>query len=212
MPKTTRFALTAFATTFLLSVSGAGSAHAKSWFWGGTEVPTPEKLDGSTVKIDYTAKTKTTPKTFVKGRVLVKAPVNIVWQTVHEERQCDPDMAYCKLLTRSINEQTYEEKFVLIPVLSSTTCVLKDVEVPNERIDYELVKSDHFKAMDGSWRFTACEAGTMLELISHVDTGLPVPQSFVDNSLARKIERRLTRVKTMAESKNNKIANIRTVE
>jgi hypothetical protein len=210
MQKHSRLVLTAFATTFLCSVLGAGSALA-NWF-GGAEVPTPEKLDGKSVKIDFSAKTKAIPHSSVKGRVFVKAPINVVWQTVHEERQCDPDMAYCHLLSKSLNEQVYEEKFVLIPILSSTTCVLKDKEVPNERIDYELVKSDRFKAMDGSWRFTACEEGTMLELISHVDTGFPVPQSFVDGNLAKKIERRLTRVKTMAESKNNKIANIRTVD
>jgi len=208
MQKSSRLAFTAFATTFLISVLGAGSANAK-WF-GDAELPSSEKL--ASVKIDYTAKTKAVPHSWVKGRVVVKAPINIVWQTVHEERQCDPDMAYCHLLSKSLNEQVYEEKFVLIPVFSSTTCVLKDKEVPNERIDYELVKSDRFKAMDGSWRFTACEEGTILELISHVDTGMPVPQSFVDNNLAHKIERRLTRVKTMAESKNNKIANIRTVD
>ena len=121
--------------------------------------------------------------------MLVKAPAEIVWKEIHESRKKDPDLAYSRVLERSFDEETYEEKFVLIPILGSATCVLKDREVPLRRIDYQLIKSDRFKAMEGSWVLIPAEDGqlTILELTSRIDLGLPIPQSFVDNNLAKKI-------------------------
>jgi hypothetical protein len=126
----------------------------------------------------------------------------VVWDSVHVSRKKDPDLAYSRVLERSINEETYEEKFQLLPMLGSATCVLKDKETPYKRIDYQLVKSDRFKGMEGSWVFAASEDGksTILELTSHIDIGLPCFQGFIDNNLAKKMERRLLHVKSLAEA------------
>jgi hypothetical protein len=202
--KTFRVALAATTLTAFLSSVPSHEAIAKSWWFGQSDQKPPAK----TVQIDFGAKTKTNPNSWVRGTIHVQAPPEIVWYSVHETRRKDPDLAYSKVLEHSLNEETYEEKFQLIPLLGSATCVLKDKEVPLKRIDYALVSSDHFKAMDGSWVFVASEDGksTTLELTSHLDTGLPVPQSFVDSNLAKKIERRLNHVKTVAEGLHAKVA------
>src|SRR5277367_6009572 len=200
--KTFRVALLASTLTMFLCTVPINGAAAKTWWFGQSDQkPEVAKPLACPVKIDYGAKSKTNPNSWVRGTIKVHAPPEIVWYSVHETRKKDPDLAYSKVLEHSLNEETYEEKFVLLPMLGSATCVLRDKEIPLKRIDYELVKSDHFKAMNGSWVFVACEDGksTILELTSHVDTGMPVPQSFVDGNLAKKIERRLNHVKFVAE-------------
>lgn len=138
---------------------------------------------------------------WVKGQVTIKAPPSTVWYSVHEERKKDPDLAYSKVIEQCENEATIEQKFVLIPMLGSAVCLMKQSEVPLKRIDYYLLKSDHFKAMEGSWILTPSADGksTVLELNSHIDLGMPVPRWFLNSTLSRKIDRRLSHVKTMAE-------------
>ena len=139
---------------------------------------------------------------WVKGRVTIKAPASTVWYSVHEERKNDPDLAYSKVLEQqSEHEATLEQKFVLLPMLGSSVCVMKQLEIPLKRIDYYLLRSDHFKAMEGSWVLTPSPDGksTVLELNSHIDLGIPVPRWFVNTTLSKKIDRRLNHVREMAE-------------
>jgi len=200
------FRVVVIATTlsaFLCTVAIHG-AQAKNWLSGDGD----DAKTASLVQINFGAKSKINPHSWVRGTIHVAAPPEVVWYSVHETRRHDPDLAYSKVLARSASEELYEEKFVTLPFLGTATCVLRDKEVPLKRIDYALVRSDHFKAMDGSWVFVASEDGrsTTLELTSHLDTGMPVPQSFVDGNLARKIERRLTHVKYVAEAMHTKVA------
>jgi hypothetical protein len=201
-----RVAIFASTLTTLCLLGWSGRGNAKTFWFGQSNQDQPQikqtNAGQSGVRIDFGAKSKTNPNSWVRGTVEVQASPELVWYSVHETRKKDPDLAYTKVIERTTNEETYEEKFVQIPILGTATCVLRDKEVPLRRIDYELVTSDHFKAMDGSWVFLASADGksTTLELTSHLDTGLPVPQSFVDGNLAKKIERRLNHVKAFAES------------
>lgn len=139
----------------------------------------------------------------VQAKVLIKAPPEVVWESIHKERSKDPDLAYSKVLEQ-VNEHEckLEQKFQLIPVIGTSVCVMENKEVPLQRIDYRLLKSDRFKAMEGSWVLTPAEGGkaTMLELSSHLDLGLPVPKAMMNSISTKKIEKRLTHVKEMAES------------
>ena len=147
---------------------------------------------------------------WAKADIVIKAPADTVWYTVHEERKHDPDIAYSKLLERNENECTLEQKFVFIPVVGSAVCVMKQNETPLKRIDYRLIKSDHFKALEGSWVLTPSIDGksTTLCLSSHVDLGLPIPMppGFLNNILTKKLQKRLHHIKIMAESVNSKVA------
>lgn len=143
-----------------------------------------------------------TGKTWFKASVIVDAPADLVWQSVHEERRHDPDLAYSKILEQKENECRLEQKFVLIPVIGASVCEMKNWEVPNQRIDYKLIKSDRFKAMEGSWVLTPVEKGTLLELTTHLDLGLPVPKTLMNSVTSKKLERRLGNVRKMAETLN----------
>lgn len=146
---------------------------------------------------------------WVKAKILINASPHVVWETVHEERKKDPDLAYSKILSQDSETQvTLEQKFALIPVIGTATCVMKNVEVPFERIDYNMMKSDRFKAMEGSWVLTPGKDSneTYLELSSYVDMGLPVPRSMVDGITAKKLQRRLSNVKIMAEATQTRLA------
>lgn len=140
-------------------------------------------------------------KRWLKARVKIHAPAELVWNTVHEERKLDPDLAYSKILETKGNDIMVEQKFQLIPIVGTSVCVMKNTEVPNERIDYVLVKSDRFKAMEGSWVLTASEDGksTILELSSHIDLGLPIPRQLIEGVTAKKLEKRVGNVRKMAE-------------
>jgi hypothetical protein len=144
----------------------------------------------------------------IASKILIKAPPEVVWYSVHEERKHDPDIAYSKVLEQGVNEQKLEQKFCLLPVIGSATCVMHHTEVPNQRIDYKLLKSDHFKAMEGSWTFTPAENGkaTILELSTHLDMGVPVPKMIFNNLTQKKLDKRLAHIKEMAEGVHSKVA------
>lgn len=146
--------------------------------------------------------------TWCTARTTIKAPPEVVWKAVHDERQNDPDIAYSKVLEQGENQCKLEQKFTLIPVLGTSTCVTHQVEVPNERIDYKLLHSDHFKAMEGSWVLSSVDGGksTQLEFSSHLDLGLPVPKMLMDSITSKKMEKRLSNIKKLAESRHQAIA------
>lgn len=146
---------------------------------------------------------------WVTAKIKINAQPHDVWEAVHEERKTDPDLAYSKILEEGKNEhgrteQTLEQKFQLIPVLGTSVCVLKSTEETNRRIDYHLVSSDRFKAVEGSWILQPDGDGTVLELGSYIDIGVPAPRTFVEGIAGKKLATRLTNVKKVAE--NRKIA------
>ena len=147
-------------------------------------------------------------KTWVTGRTVINAPAKIVWETVHEERKHDPDLEYSKVLEKKENECRLEQKFVLIPVIGSAVCEMHNSEVPLKRIDYKLLRSDRFKAMEGSWVLTPGPDGksTILELSTHLDLGLPIPGNLQTNATKKKLAKRLGNVKRMAEKNHAQIA------
>ncbi len=147
---------------------------------------------------------------WVTAKIKINAQPHDVWEAVHEERKSDPDLAYSKILEEGKNEhgkteQTLEQKFQLIPVLGTSVCVLKSTEETNKRIDYHLLKSDRFKAVEGSWILQPdVDGNTILELGSFIDIGVPAPRSFIENIAGKKLATRLSNVKKVAE--NRKIA------
>ena len=148
---------------------------------------------------------------WVTAKVQIKANPATVWEAVHEERKTDPDLAYSKILEEEKNEITLEQKFQLLPIVGTSVCVIKSNEVPYKRIDYHLLKSDRFKAVEGSWILQpTADGGTILELGSFIDIGIPAPRAMVEGVAGRKLERRLTNVRKVAElNQHNKVANSR---
>ncbi len=142
------------------------------------------------------------------AKILIHARPEVVWDTVHEERKKDPDIAYAKVLSHEGHELILEEKFVLLPVIGTAKCIMRDVEVPQARIDYQLLESDHFKAMEGSWVLTAHDGGrsTILELSSYLELGMPVPRMVLDSVTSQKLLRRVDSIKKLAEKSEEHLA------
>jgi hypothetical protein len=141
---------------------------------------------------------------WVTAKIRINAHPSIVWNAVHEERQTDPDIAYSKVLEEGKNETTFEQKFQLLPIVGTSVCVIKSSEVPNKRIDYYLLKSDRFKAVEGSWILQPTEdGGTILELGSYIDIGVPAPRPWVEGFAGKKLERRVNNVRKVAEADKN---------
>ena len=184
-----------------LTVAGATPSQAAKGTQNATKFAT--KIAAKTGrKVQVSAEERQGGKVWYKGKVLVNAPAEVVWQTVHDERQHNPDLEYSKILSQTNNSCVLEQKFCLLPVIGSATCVTDHTEVPLKRIDYKLVKSDRFKEMEGSWVLTPTEDGrcTTLELSSHMDMGFPVPKPFMNAIATKKMERRLVHIRQMAES------------
>ncbi|MDQ5933222.1 MAG: hypothetical protein QG574_520 [Cyanobacteriota bacterium erpe_2018_sw_21hr_WHONDRS-SW48-000092_B_bin.40] len=144
----------------------------------------------------------------IKASIHIEAPREVVWQAVHDERKHDPDLAYSKVIVPGEHEYVLEQKMVLIPVFGSAVCEMQNKEVPLERIDYKLIKSDRFKHMQGSWVLTPSSDGkaTTLELSTSLDLGMPVPKSVINGFTAKKLQRRLKHVRESAETLNIKLA------
>jgi len=204
--------LSTFATALAVAVASLLSLMPPGLAGAPLGAPAQGKLSKEILRNNKEVKKKERVRSvghdWIKGRALVRAPISTVWYSVHEQRKRDPDLAYSKVLEQSGNESTLEQKFVLLPIFGSSVCVLKNVETPLERIDYRLLRSDHFKAMEGSWILTPSSDGksTMLELISHIDLGLPIPHCIVNATIAKKIERRLNNIKEMAEGMHADVA------
>lgn len=160
----------------------------------------------SPVAIKY--ETKENKREFITARTLIEAPPRIVWEAVHEERQKDPDIEYSKVLETGENKCRLEQKFKLIPVFGTAVCEMHNWEVPLQRIDYKLIKSDRFKSMEGSWVLTSKDDGrsTMLELSTHLDLGIPVPGGLMKSVTSKKLTKRLSNVKKVAEQTQKQMA------
>ncbi len=202
--RSAKIRVTVYTTTALVLLMGLTAPGQAFKFPGQkTSAPTSESAN----MIDAVEK-PASEKHRVQSKILIKAPLDVVWYSVHEERKHDPDIAYSKIIEQGVNEQKLEQKFCLLPVIGSATCLMHHTEVPNQRIDYKLLKSDHFKAMEGSWIFTPAENGkaTVLELSTHLDMGVPVPKMIFNNLTQKKLDKRLAHIKEMAESMHSKVA------
>lgn len=164
--------------------------------------------DKKKAEVKVFSEKKSGDKTFITAQTHINAPPRIVWDAVHKEREKDPDIEYSKVLEKGPNKCRLEQKFKLIPVFGTAVCEMHNWEVPLKRIDYKLIRSDRFKAMEGSWVLTSKNEGksTMLELSTHLDLGIPVPGGLMKSVTSKKLTKRLGNVKEMAEKTHKQVA------
>lgn len=142
----------------------------------------------------------------VSSSIVIEASPKIVWQAVADQRSTDPDLIYSKVLSRSGNTSMLEQKFSKLPVIGTATVLFRSNEVPHQRIDYAMVKSDKFKDMSGSWVLKPVDNDTTeLQLTNFVDTGMP--QFFVNQFTKAKVKQRLALIKSAAERAQRTLAN-----
>jgi hypothetical protein len=155
-----------------------------------------------------------TIKTRVSSSIIIDAPPDLVWQGIHEERKHDPYVAYTKHLRQDKESEVLEQKLIMPSMLGTAVAILHCFEIPFKRIDYKLMKSDHFRCMEGSWVLTPVSEGrkTKLELSSRVELGVPLPKIFVNKFALNKIEKRLEKVKEVVMQIKTKIVQAQTAD
>lgn len=150
----------------------------------------------------------TPPKSFkgVTASLTVHASPEHVWRAIRALRDDDPDGV--KTISQTANEDILEEVFDELPLIGEARCRYKETYKPFQRIDYQMISSDHFKAFEGSWVLTPAAGGhqTIVELSSYIDTGLCVPfaHQLTNVATARNVHRRLEEVKKAVESHASK--------
>ncbi len=137
----------------------------------------------------------------VSSSTTINAPVKAVWEAMRTLRRNDP--AHRKILSSGGGDYVVEEKFENIPVLGQAICTYKEHEVPMQRLEYSMIKSDKLKAFDGEWELSATADGkTNLKLSSRTDAGLCIPfaNRITRSRTAKSIATRLDEVRDIATS------------
>ncbi len=137
----------------------------------------------------------------VKHSILVKAKPEQVWEAIQHQRKADERR---KLLSYDGTIATLHETFASLPIVGEASCVYEEHEmIPLERIDYSLVKSDHFHVFEGSWILSLAKDGksTLVELSNAIDAGIRVPfwQDITKMAASRSVKKRLDAVCAYAE-------------
>jgi hypothetical protein len=184
------FAVTANVCSLLLtwSIFGATSSFAES----------PDDEAAKPSQKSESAKTKNIPE--LSACIRIKAPKQAVWDAIHEERDSAPGLAYSKVLEHENNHYRIEQKFTLIPFLSSTVRTLDINETPNDRIDYEVVVTRHEKPLKGSWTLKSEDIEDKLTLLALSAQSQRIENNPIAKELATIwLKRRLDHVREFAE-------------
>ncbi|MDZ4835788.1 MAG: SRPBCC family protein [Candidatus Melainabacteria bacterium] len=137
--------------------------------------------------------------------------------TIQTVIKAKPEVVYCAILKlRDESKETVkevsregqhscvlEETFEGLPVIGTAKCTYKEVYVPNKKIEYSMLKSEKFRAFEGTWQLSPSEDGesTNLSLTSFVDVDLPVPfaKQLTKMTTMRGVKRRIKLVRDMCE-------------
>lgn len=140
------------------------------------------------------------PEGGVTGTIMIKACPRLVFEAIQNSRYSDPDR---RVVSSEGNTVVLEEKFPGLPIIGRAKCLYREVEVPNQRIDYSIIESSQFRAFNGAWELNPSKDGKMttLKLTSRCDTFVTVPfKRQIQNAGTRKdIKRRLTAIKNAVE-------------
>ncbi len=133
---------------------------------------------------------------------IIKAKPEVVYNAIIKLRDESKDTV--KEISRDGQRAcVLEETFDDLPVIGKAKCVYKEVYIPYKKIEYSLVKSDRFRAFEGTWLLSPTEDGeaTKLSLTSYADVDLPVPfcKQLCKMQTMRGVKRRIRLVKSQCE-------------
>ncbi len=144
---------------------------------------------------------------WVKVKLRIQASPEVVWHAIKHEQNGDSDLIYSKVISRAPGDTVSEQKLGHLPFIGTATSTMHTTEVPLKRIEYTMLKSDRFKAFEGSWVLTpAPNKSTYLELSSYCDIGIPIPRPIREGITVKKLEKRLANVKRNSELSKFQIA------
>lgn len=144
----------------------------------------------------------------VSHSITIKAKPAQVWEAIQHQRESEE---HRKLISYNGKEATLYETFASLPIVGAANCTYVENETQQyERIDYALLKSDHFHVFEGSWTISPGkdENSSTVVLTNAIDPGIRVPfwQDITKMAASKAVKRRLDAVCAYAEQLN-KIAN-----
>jgi hypothetical protein len=130
----------------------------------------------------------------VSNTATINAPVKAVWEAMRTLRKNDP--AHRKILSSGGGDYVVEEKFENIPVIGDAICTYREHEVPMQKLEYSMIKSDKLKAFEGEWDLTPSADGkqTSVRLSSRTDAGVrclfadKITRSRTSKSIAERLD------------------------
>jgi hypothetical protein len=136
----------------------------------------------------------------VSESATINAPVLDVWEAMKTIRKNDP--AHRRVLSSGGGDYVVEEKFENIPVLGDATCTYKEHEIPMQKVQYSMIKSDKLKAFEGEWELSPSADGkqTTVKLSSRTDAGMRIlfAERITRSRTAKSIAIRLAEVSEIA--------------
>ncbi len=135
--------------------------------------------------------------------IVVAASPKIIYEAIWDLR--NDKGSNVRQIERDDKHSLLEEKFEGLPIIGSATCTYIETYDLYNRLDYHMLKSDKFKAYEGSWVITPTgdPVRNQVQLNSFVDTGirLPFAQQLTNSSTLSGIHKRLQEVKQKAEAR-----------
>jgi hypothetical protein len=136
----------------------------------------------------------------VSESIWVNASPKACWDAIRNPASClDHRRIVCATTGNVLVEETYDN----LPGINSCVCIFRESEQPMQWLNYRLVSSTRFKAMEGTWRLApGQDGGTVVSLSSLLDTGihLPFARKVADSLNTKKCKERLNLVKSIAET------------
>jgi hypothetical protein len=108
-----------------------------------------------------------------------------------------------KLISYDGTSALVDEQLEGVPVLGSVHCMWVEKEVPYQRIDYKMVKSDKFVSGSGSYVILSGGSDSViLELSSELESGCKIPFAKEIGQMAahKDMKLRLQQIKHMSET------------
>lgn len=142
--------------------------------------------------------------------IVVNASPHQVFQAIKQSRYQEPERR--KVIESDSSSAILEESFKNLPIIGDAMCRYKEIEVDNQRIDYQILSSDKFKQFIGAWELEPINNGTAtrLKLSSYVEAHLKVPFWKQISAMGTKkdIRRRLNNIKQSVEGRKMSDSNL----
>jgi hypothetical protein len=138
---------------------------------------------------------------FLNAKIKIHADLRTVWDAIRSTKDSDLRSSQVSLQV-SANERIVLEDYKL-PVLGWVWCHRRIVESPYKRIDFKMIDSNHFRALEGHWILTPAGDGksVYIEFSSHVKIDRWAPRSIFESVGKGKIERLVRRIRDTAEKR-----------
>lgn len=139
---------------------------------------------------------KSKPERGALASAQIRAPQAVVWSVIVNAKEFDSTIE-----GESVDGAVVEQRFTKLPVFGQMAVTFKVTVVPQERLDFKMVRSNCMKDFSGRWLVTPIDdSTTRVDMRCFVDPGLAVPQFIVNQFLSGKLRKRLLKIKKLAEA------------